>query len=173
MKTRIYLRVSLLIPLLVWGLSLMFFMFASRSQVLAQSQPASIATWLFRFMAFYTFGIIIWIFPYLLLAFILLAMSFRMETQNLFKVFALSPIAMTLITVSLATLIVLSIPGTGIGLTNPILADQNVLSVGILLMIVSLLWGYVCVGTGFAIYKLLQRQHFIRDEEIVATLQSA
>jgi hypothetical protein len=30
----------------------------------------------------------------------------------------------------------------------------------------SLIWGYVCVGIGFGIYKLLQHLQIIRDEAI-------
>jgi hypothetical protein len=125
--------------------------------------------WLTIFSAFYIFGIIVWIFPYLLLSLILFLSSFITEARTALKVFALSPLAMTLLTVATLNLLMFSNMGEAGILSNPAI-DQDYMSLNILGAAFTLIWGYLCVGIGFGIYKLLQRRGRIRDEGIIESV---
>jgi len=167
MKAAIYLRLSLLIPILVWGVCLLFFIIASTSPIneFVSSQSATPANTIFVFLGFYTFGIVIWFFPYLLLSLILLAVSFIAKVGITMKIFALSPIAMTILTITLLNLLVLGTSGDSMILSSPLVKDQDFISFNLLSLIFSLIWGYICVGIGLGLYKLLQHLRIIRNEE--------
>jgi uncharacterized membrane protein YfhO len=166
MKTATYLRFSLLLPLLVWGVCLLFMIAVSASPIneLLSLESTTITGTLYLFLAFYVFGIVAWVFPYLLLSLVLLALSFIVQARTALKAFALSPIAMTILTLILVNLLTLSGSGNGQILSNPIEMDRGFIPFNLLVLAFSLLWGYICVGTGFGIYKLLQRSQMIRDE---------
>jgi hypothetical protein len=65
MKTALYLRLSLLIPIFIWGVCLLFLIIARA-------------------------------FPYLLLSLILLSLRFVVQGWATIKIFALSPVVMTI-----------------------------------------------------------------------------
>ena len=115
MKTNTYLRFSLLIPFLVWGVCLLFLMIASTAPLneLASGESGTIMDWIMQFLAFYVFGIVIWLFSYAVLALILLALSFISRARVTMKVFALSPLAMTLLTIAAVNLFTLGADGDG------------------------------------------------------------
>jgi hypothetical protein len=166
MKTGTYLRLSLLIPFLVWGVCLLFLIVASTfpANELVSSKLTTITDLVFLFFMFYVFGIILWFFPYLLLSLILLFLSVRVQARAALKAFALSPIAMTILTIAVLDLMATSASGDGAILSNSLAGDQDFISLNILALTFSLIWGYICVGIGFGIYKLLQRSRTIRDE---------
>jgi hypothetical protein len=166
MKTATYLRLSLLIPILVWGVCLLVLIVASASpgNELGSSKLTTITDLIFLFFAFYVFGIIIWVMPYLLLSLILLFLSFRVQARVAFKVFVLSPVAMTILTIAVMNLLATGASGDGTILSNSLIKDQDFISFNILVLAFSLIWGYLCVGLGFGIYKLLQRSRIISDE---------
>ena len=166
MKTATYLRLSLLIPILVWGVCLLFLIVASASPMneLISSKLTTITDLIFPFFAFYVFGIIIWVFPYLLLSLILLFLSVRVQARAAMKAFALSPVAMTVLTIAVINLLATGASGEGSNLSNSLIRDQDFISLNILVLTFSLIWGYICVGMGFGIYKLLQRSRIISDE---------
>lgn len=168
MKTNTYLRWSLLIPFLVWGVSLLIFMIASKfsPEAFPGGESVSAVDVTLMFLMFYVFGIIVWIFPYILLALILFFWSFSARPNTALRVFALSPIAMTLLTVAALTIMTL-------GDSSPGMIDRDFLSLNLLYVGVTLIWGYVCVGIGYGIYRLLQKRQLLRDEanmEIPLTL---
>jgi uncharacterized membrane protein YciS (DUF1049 family) len=167
MKTAIYLRLSLLIPILVWGGCLLFFLIASTPPIneFVSNQSTTPMTSMFVFFGFYTFGIVFWFFPYLLLSLILLASSFSTKAGITMKIFALSPIAMTMLTITLLNLVALGTSGDSTILSNPLVQDQDFISFNMLSLVFSLIWGYICVGIGFGLYKLLRHLRIIRDEE--------
>jgi hypothetical protein len=167
MKTAAYLRLSLLIPILVWGVCLLILIVASASPLngSAFSKLTTITDLIFLFFAFYVFGIIIWFFPYLLLSVILLFLSFRVQARAAMKAFALSPIAMTILTIAVLDLMVMGTSGDGTILPNSLMMDHDSISFNILVLAFSLTWGYLCVGIGLGIYRLLQRSRTISDEE--------
>jgi hypothetical protein len=166
MKTTLYLRLSLLIPILVWGVCLLILIVASASPTndLGPAHSMTIPNLIFLFFAFYVFGIIVWVFPYLLLSLILLALRFMAQGQATIKVFALSPIPMTILTMLSVNLLAMEASGDGMILSNPFVKDQNFIGFNILALLLSLIWGYICVGMGFGIYKLLKQRHLIKDE---------
>jgi hypothetical protein len=166
MKTAIYLRLSLLIPILVWGVCLLVFILASTAPVneFVSNSSTTPATAIFVFFGFYTFGIVVWFFPYLLLSLLLLALSFIAKVGITMKIFALSPIAMTILTITLLNLVALGTSGDSTVWSNRLVKDQDFISFNLLSLVLSLIWGYICVGIGFSLYKLLRHLRIIRDE---------
>ena len=98
MRTTTYLRLSLFIPFLVWGICLLLFILWSKvaSDTPEPNGPHILTGLILWTFLFYVFGIIGWFVPYLLLALILLILSFRSRAEVLMKVFAFAPLAMAL-----------------------------------------------------------------------------
>jgi hypothetical protein len=165
-KTATYLRVSLLIPFLVWGISLLLFVVMAgampeRSGLAAFGEAANVADFGILFLAFYVFGIVIWIIPYLLLGLILFFWSFIGQARTLIRGFALAPLAMVLLTIS--SMIVLDLGNQG-------QVNQDFMSFNLLVLAVTLMWGYICVGIGYGIYRLIQRRGYIKDEVLAESV---
>lgn len=163
MKSRTYARLSLLIPFLLWLILLIYSLALSSlsAEDVFSNVSIPVGEWVSRVIAFYVIGIMFWIFPYLLLGAILFSMTFIWESRILIRVFALSPLPMTLLTLALTTLVVFWGPGEGTFTSNVNLQDFN--SFNILVSIFILTWGYVCVGIGLGLYKLLQYLQVIKD----------
>jgi hypothetical protein len=167
MKTKTYLRFSLLLPIVVWGLSvLLFVLMMALPEVYdpAQNEALGVVYVGAFFILFYVFGIIIWLFPYILLSLILFFSTYISQARTSLKVFALSPLAMTVLTI--AVTIIFTFGGMKEGETLPIPGgfDKYLIGFNLLIGAISLIWGYICVGIGFGIYKLLQRTGIIKDE---------
>ncbi len=162
MKTATYLRLSLLIPFVVWGICLLIF---AITNLAPETNNGPVVNFLLVLFVFYVFGIIGWLLPYLLLALILLILSFRVGAQTLIKVFALSPVIMA------AFIMVFVIGILGDSLTPGTLAPDidaaggELWSSPVWFGIVSLVWGYISVAIGFGMYRLLQALPVIRDTE--------
>lgn len=165
MKTTTFLRLSLLIPFLVWGICVLFFIVLSAADssgpTTNESTIMGIMVWA---MLFYVFGIIGWFLPYLLLSLVLLVWSFRARAEVLMKVFALSPLAMSALIVIVLSVISASSQDWDMFQANPLASAENFFASPLWFVILTLLWGYICVGVGFGIYKILQRRGFIKDE---------
>lgn len=175
MKTTIYLRLSLLIPFVVWVIGLLVLMIMSKAPIseVAVSASTTIAGLLFVFLAFYVIGILIWIFPYMLLALILFLSSFINRAQVTMRVFVFSPIAMAILTLATLNLLALG-PAGGSTFFSSATEIQDYTDFNLFVAIISLLWGYICVGIGFGVYKILQRLDTIKDVEIeVAPVMTA
>lgn len=169
MKTNTYLRWSLLIPFLVWGVSLLIFMIAGIFSTVAFPVGESLfaVDIALMFLTFYVFGIIVWIFPYILLALTLFLWSFIGKARTALKVFAISPLAMTPLTVATLTILILGTSGESNISSSPGIFNQDLLLIiGISLLgaAFALIWGYICVGIGYGIYRFLQKRQLIRDE---------
>jgi len=165
MKTGTYLRLSLLIPFLVWGVCLPFLIIASTPPIneLTSGESTTVPDWIMRFLAFYIFGILIWLFPYALLSLILLALSFVSQARVTMKMYALSPLAMTLLTIAAVNLFALGAAGQGTFFSNPTINYRDFTAFNILVVVISLIWGYICVCLGFGIYKTLQHLQVIKE----------
>ena len=175
MKTTTYLRWSLLIPFVVWGLSLLVFLVLTKLPIADGSMDAidsmSFMDAFSLFLAFYVFGIILWIFPYLLLGLILFFWSFIGKAPAMIKAFALSPIAMSLLTA--AVLIIIEFGGRTSGVPSGFETLDTSSGAAILLFAgVALIWGYMCVGVGYGLYRILKRREIIRDEEVLPAPQT-
>lgn len=167
MKTITYLRLSLLVPFLVWLICLVGYMLisASTGNDLTIAESATPANLVFLFFAFYIIGIIVWIFPYLLLALILFLSSFLSKAQVAMKVFALSPLAMTVLTLAALNLLTLS-STSGDAVFSSAADFQDFTNFNLLVAGITLLWGYLCVGIAYGLYRILQRVGFIKEDAI-------
>ncbi len=167
MKTNTYLRWSLLIPILVWLLCLLFMIPASlitfQDPTLGQSN--SILDLLFAFAGAYLFGIVLWIVPYLLLSLILFFSSLIGSPRVMITLCALSPLAMTALTLALMNIFLFGYVGVSAFPDMPISSLQGYTESTLAVGGLTLLWGYMCVCIGYGIYRLLQRRGIIREEQ--------
>lgn len=166
MKTTTYLRLSLLIPFLVWGLFLLFFIIWSAldpngPETSGTSVIPGLILWT---ILFYVFGILGWFLPYLLLSLILLVWSFRSRAEVLMKVLALSPVAMAILIVVFMSMLSIGSQDWNMFSSNSATNFENFFGSPVWFAILALVWGYICVGFGFGIYKLLKQRGIIKDE---------
>ena len=167
MKTNAYLRWSLFIPILVWLLCLLFMIPASliTFQDPTFGQSNSILDLLFAFAGAYVFGIVLWIVPYLLLSLILFFSSFISSPRVMITLYALSPLAMTALTLALMNIFLFAYVGVTAFPDMPVSSLQGYTESTLAVGGLSLLWGYICVCIGYGIYKLLKIRGIIRDEQ--------
>ena len=166
MKLTTYLRLSLLIPFLVWGVCLLFFILLGMlepagSEIMGSNIVLGLLFWI---ILFYVFGIVGWFLPYVLLSLILLILSFRSRAQVLIKVFALSPLFMTILIVILVNLWSIGSENWDMFSYNPSENLENFFGSTLWFALLTLVWGYLCVGIGYGLYKFLQRRGLIKDE---------
>lgn len=172
MKTKTYLRLSLLIPFFVWVICPAIFMiwiklFPNSSGL---REPGGIVNVVPLALLFYVFGIIGWFLPYLLLALILFIWSFRSQSPVLMKGFALSPLVMTILVLIVVNALSIGNGGRSLFSPNPTTNALGILGSNALFAVLTLVSGYICVGIGYGFYKLLQRDGFIKDEEMITTI---
>jgi len=160
MKPHTLLRLSLVIPYLLWGISMIIVMIVSSSNSTAFDSNSFINVLLYIPML-YAFGIIIWGIPYTLLAVGLWLWSRGKLVRKTIKVFALSPIM-------LAMLIAFEISALSIN-WHDIRAgfSQNSADFGtsVLAMAgIALVFGYLSIGVVAGIYKVLTMLNLIKAE---------
>lgn len=166
MKAKTYARLSLLIPFVIWGLLLVYSFAISSLPVRddLSNMSSSMGDWIDRAIAFYVFGIIFWLLPYILLGLILVSLTFLLQPRVLVTLYVLSPFAMTILTLALTNLVAFMDPWQGTLASNPSLNFQDLVSFNILLVIFILVWGYICVGIGYGGYKLFQHLNVIKED---------
>jgi hypothetical protein len=171
MKTITYLRCSLLIPFLVWGACVLLFLLVAALEPAGSEFMGSnlILGLIFWTILFYVFGILGWFLPYVLLSLVLLVLSFRSRAQVLMKVFALSPLVMTILIVIVVNMWSIGTGSWEMFSYNPTENFENFFGSNLWFAILTLTWGYLCVGIGFGLHKLLQRLGYIRDVESTET----
>jgi hypothetical protein len=171
MKTKTYLRLSLLIPFFVWVICLAIFIIWSKlfPNSSGFSESGGIVNVVPMALLFYVFGIIGWLLLYILLALILLIWSFRSQSQVLMKGFTLSPLVMTILVLIIVNALSIGNGGWSQVSSNPTTNASDLLGSNALFAGLTIVWGYICVGIGYGFYKLLQRGGFIKDEEMIAT----
>jgi hypothetical protein len=167
MKTRTYARLSLLIPLVIW---VIFFLVTMVINVYIPADkrpdgPSSLFGVLEIILFYYVIGILIWLIPYLVLSIALLILSFKSRLEVLRYIFVLSPFAMTILVMLEATLISLATTGNTVTSIDYMSTFKSTTEVNIFVGLLALIWGYVCVGIGYGVYKLLHRSGRIIDEE--------
>jgi hypothetical protein len=166
MKTATYLRLSLLIPFLVWGVCLLFFLLLGAfeptgSEIMGSNIVLGLVFWT---ILFYLFGILGWFLPYALLAVVLLIWSFRSQAQVLMKGFAFSPFVMAVLIVLVVNLLSMGSGDWKLFSSTSTERFEDFFGSSLWFVILTLGWGYLCVGIGFGVYKFLERLGFIRDE---------
>ncbi len=167
MKTRTFARLALLIPLLIWVILLLveLLIYAVVPADLISNESTTFFGLLAMFIMFYVLGILLWFLPYLILSLTLLVLSFKLRIETLQYLFLLSPFAMAILAMLEATIV--SLPAWSLASPSTDLASNLKMGIGINLMmgILSLIFGYLCVGIGFGSYKILQRFGMIKEEE--------
>jgi hypothetical protein len=164
MKPQTLIRLSLIIPYLLWGLSAIIVAVGSSSKN-SPFDTSPILSMLLYIPMLYALGIFIWGIPYTLLAIGLGLWSRDKPTQKIFRVFALSP-------VMLAALISLEMfafsvnwndLGAGIS-QNSTDFGASILSLGAL----ALIFGYLSIGVVAGIYKVLTLLNLIKNKNEIA-----
>jgi hypothetical protein len=54
--------------------------------------------------------------------------------------------------------------------SNGLAGAENFFGSLLWFLILTLVWGYACVGAGFVIYKILKQREFIKDKALIASL---
>jgi hypothetical protein len=168
MKTKTYARLSLLIPLLVWVLALVPLLLSAATLTISDKIPDQIdsaITIAGGLIAFYVIGILFWFVPYVLLAGILLLISFKCDIKLIKYIYFFSPFAMaTMILVEMTVIMLIPYGGTPY-FPDPV--SNLAISVGIggVFAIFTLICGYICVGLGLGLYLLLKFFQLIKEEE--------
>jgi hypothetical protein len=150
MKPQTFFRLALLVPYMLWGIGLLVTLYLS-----AMEGDIS-ETWNFILtpVAYYTFGIVLWFLPYTILA-IGLGVWAKNKSINSLRNIALIAPFLFFVLMSIEIIIV-NLPATSIAEFLRAIAEQS-LAIGI----ISLLYGYLCVGIAFGIFKFIQRKNLI------------
>jgi hypothetical protein len=162
MKPQVFLRFSLLLPYLLWGIMLLVVL-ADRGSEAGETTGFFGAGLL---ASMYVIGIIFWFLPYTLLALGLVIWSLKKQPKTILRVFALSPLLLTvliLLEINLLSL-VSEDPAALVSQSNL----RDLMSLNLLAIGLTLGAGYLCVGLGFGLYKLLQRLNIFRETDMEA-----
>lgn len=164
MKTRTLLRLSLIIPYLLWGLSALIAAAVSSSKNTSfDTNP--IINMLLYIPMLYAFGIFIWGIPYTLLAVGLGLWSRDKPTQKIIRIFALSPVMLAIL-ISLE-MFAFSINWNDLGAgfsQNSTDFGASILGIGALAVV----FGYLSIGVVAGIYKVLTLLNLIKNENEIA-----
>ena len=157
-KPQNLLRSLLLAPYLAWGISLLFAYFVSEPAGGLYTSNAFFDA-LTGVMSFYAIGIVLWGIPYTILALGLLLWSIRKPVPTIFKVFAFSPLLLSVLMV--IEIVLISIwPVQAPTSENP----MDLLNSILVVTIPALTYGYGFVGAGSVLYKVARRINFISIE---------
>ena len=74
---------------------------------------------------------------------------------------------MMIMTLAVLTIFSLGSAGNSTWFDGPGVIDQDFINLNLLGAGFALVWGYLCVGIGYGIYRLLQQRGIIRDEQIM------
>jgi len=160
MKPQTLLRVSLIIPYLLWGLSALIVAVVSSSKNTPFDTGLIINVLLYIPML-YAFGIFIWGIPYTLLAVGLGLWSRGKPTQKIIRIFALSPVMLAIL-ISLE-MFAFSINWNDLGAgfsQNSTDFGASILGIGALAVV----FGYLSIGVVAGIYKVLTLLNLIKNE---------
>jgi hypothetical protein len=164
MKPQTLLRVSLIIPYLLWGLSAIIVAVVSSSKN-SPFDTSSIINMLLYIPMLYAFGIFIWGIPYTLLAVGLGLWSRGKPTQKIIRAFAWSPVMLAIL-ISLK-MFAFSINWNDLGAgfsQNSIDFGASILGIGGL----AIVFGYLSIGVVAGIYKVLTLLNLIKNENEMA-----
>ena len=153
MKPQTFFRIALLTPYILWGIGLLVML------PLSAMENELSETWNFILIpvAFYTIGIILWFLPYTILA-IGLGIWSGNKSMSALRNTALTAPILFFVLMSIEIIIV-NLPVTTITEFLRAITEQS-LAFGVF----SLLYGYLCVGIAFGIFKFLQHKNLIAIE---------
>jgi len=161
MKPQTLLRLSLLTPYLLWGISAIVAMIVSSSKNTAFDTNPIINTLLYIPML-YAFGIFIWGIPYTLLAVGLGLWSRGKPTQKTLKTFAWSPVMLAILIAFEVFAFSLNWNDLGTGFSqNSTDFGASILAMGVL----AIVFGYLSIGVVAGIYKVLTMLNLVKNKE--------
>jgi len=155
MKPRTYFGLALLFPYILWGICALI-VFLLSSQEMSEAWNLVLMP-----IAFYTFGIILWLVPYTLLVAGMWIWSRNKSTAALYKLARLAPIL--LFPLLLIEAVLVSLPAESIAELAKDMLGQAVLLGGF-----SLVFGYLSVGVAMGVFKFLQSKHLIAEETLAS-----
>lgn len=159
MKPHTYFRLALLLPFFLWIITLIAGLLLSQSETLPE-----ILNILAIPILFYGLGIIFWFIPYMVICIGLWIWSGNKSIATLRNAALIAPIMFYLLL--LFEMLVMYFFSDS--LTN---FTQEILEIAALLGVVSLFFGYLCVGIAFALFKILQiKKVIVPEEEVVPVL---
>jgi len=156
MKPRTFFGLALLTPYLIWIICVSILILLLQLEI-----PPN---WdiLVMPILFYSYGIILWFIPYNLLALGMWFWGKGKTTKQLYRLALTAPVLLLTIMAGVALWISLPIDSVSE-------ATRDILSQIALLGGFSLVFGYVCVGFAFGIYKILKAKNLIVEDVPVAT----
>ncbi len=165
MKPKTFLRLTLLIPYLLWGISAIFMLVVS-SLPTALDASSPIINTLAMIPILYSFGIVLWGIPYTLLAVGLWLWSRGKPTKKIIKTFAWAPILL-IVPMMIETLIM---DYRSFRSYSELARNWQSFWSGfaystVTLTGLSLAFGYLCIGLAYGVYKLLWKLKLILDEQ--------
>ena len=151
MKPRTYFGLALLVPYILWSICALV-VFLLPSEELSE-------TWNMVLMpfSFYVIGIILWFFPYALLAVGMWFWSKNKSTTTLYKLAMFAPVLLSVLMLIEAMLV--SLPVDNVAEFTQELLGQSLFLGGF-----SLVFGYLCVGIALGVYRALQAKGLIVEE---------
>ncbi len=158
MKPQLALRLTLLVPYLLWGIAVI------SALTLVPLINASIGSGaginlLLTPILIYAYGVVIWGIPYTLLATGLWVWSRNKNTQNIVRTFALAPIMLAMLTTIEMLAVVVDWSNIGTGLSQ-VSTDFGASVAGVIGL--ALAYGYFCIGmtwVTYRVYKQLVSRH--------------
>jgi len=171
MRPLTYARFSLLIPILVWVVSLLLLLaaFVLLPDLQTASDTPTLVAVVGVFLLFYVIGIIYWLIPYLLVSLVLLLTGFRSKERVLWTVYLLSPLLMAFVILIVVTTLTVTPPEGSLLISDLTSNFQDSVGTGILFAIITLFWGYICIAMGFGGYKLLQHFGKIKEDKKITS----
>jgi hypothetical protein len=166
MKPQTFLRLSLIIPYLLWGISAIIVAIVSSSKNTAFDSNTIVNILLYIPML-YAFGVFIWGIPYTLLAVGLGLWSRGKPIQKTLRTFALSPIMLAILIA--LEIFAFSFNWRDIGANfsqNSADFGASILGMGAL----AIVFGYLSIGVTAGIYKVLTLLNIIKNENEVLNL---
>lgn len=160
MKPRRLFRIVLLFPYLLWGISLLI------GNLFALLGLSDFWSFLLIPILFYSVGALFWFIPYTLLAIGLWIWSRTKSVVSLRKAGLLAPIYLSiLVTIEYSIYTLISfLPSENGETVVYVEAGTAILGFVALLVGSSLLFGYLFVGIGLAVYKLLLSRNLIVED---------
>ena len=165
MKPQTLLRLSLLLPYLLWGFSVVTVLIMS-SAINASMGSGNVFNALAFIVIIYAYWIILWGLPYTLLAIGLWIWSLHKQTRNIIKTFTWAPVLLT-IPMMIETLILdYRSYNSYSELTQNWQSFWSGFAYSTLTLTgLSLAYGYLCIGLVYVLYKLLGKLKLIQDEQ--------
>ena len=158
-KSQNLLRLLLLIPYAAWGIALLFVSLVDISADIFPTPNAFIDA-LTGVASFYTIGIVVWGIPYTILIVGLLLWSINKPALAIYKMFVYSPFMLSILTVVEIALILFWPPQA-----RPFEDGMDFLSVILVAVIPTLIFGYGFVGIGSILYQAMRHINLIRIKE--------